>query len=95
MWNPNIYDCECNKACKIVEYLNIKSCLCKKHLSDKLELVCPDEIWNTIEATSFVDKQVKNDGFIHTMLLVIICLSLLVAISFSCYPCYVKALIKK
>ena len=30
MWNPSTCDCECNKACKIEEYLNIKNCSGKK-----------------------------------------------------------------
>ena len=37
MWNPNAFDCECSKACKI-EYLDIKNCSCKKHLFGKLLL---------------------------------------------------------
>ena len=30
MWNPSMCDCECNKACKIDEYLDIKNCSYKK-----------------------------------------------------------------
>ena len=30
MWNPSRCDCECDKAGKIGEYLNIKNCSCKK-----------------------------------------------------------------
>ena len=26
MWNPSMCDCECNKACKIDEYLGTKIC---------------------------------------------------------------------
>ena len=36
MWNSSICDCECNKACKIGEYLDIKNCLCKKRFFGKL-----------------------------------------------------------
>ena len=36
MWNPSTCDCECNKACKIYEYLDIKNCSCKKCLIGKL-----------------------------------------------------------
>ena len=49
-------DCECNKTCKIDEYLDIKNCSCKKRLFGKLELVCDDEILNTTE-TSLDDKK--------------------------------------
>ena len=50
-------DCECNKACKIDEYLNIKKCSCEKRLFGKLASACEDEILNTIE-TSLDDKKV-------------------------------------
>ena len=44
MWNPSTCDCECNKAYKIDEYLDIKNCSCKKSLIVKLVLECEDEI---------------------------------------------------
>ena len=47
----------CNKACKIDEYLAIKNCSCKKHLFDKLVLTYEDKILNTIEI-SLADKKV-------------------------------------
>ena len=40
MWNPSTYDCECNKACKIDEYLHIKNCSCEARLVGKLVLQC-------------------------------------------------------
>ena len=44
--------CECNKACKIDGYLDIKNCLRKKRLIGKLLLSCEGEILNTTEASS-------------------------------------------
>ena len=38
MWNSSTGDCECNKACEIVEYLEIKNCLWEKRLIRKLVL---------------------------------------------------------
>ena len=29
MWNRTTWNCECNKAFEIDEYINIKRCLCK------------------------------------------------------------------
>ena len=29
MRNPSTYDCECNKACKIDEYLDVENCACE------------------------------------------------------------------
>ena len=50
MWNPNKWDHECNKACKIDEYLDIKNCSCEKRVIDKLVIECEEEILNTNEA---------------------------------------------
>ena len=47
--NPSTYNCECDKACKIGEYLDIKNCSCKKRVFGKLVLACEDEILNTAE----------------------------------------------
>ena len=44
IWNPSMCDCDCNKACKIGEYLDIKKCLCKKCLFGKLLLACEGEM---------------------------------------------------
>ena len=40
MWNFSTYDCECNKASKIDQYLDIKDCSWKKRVSGKSLLVC-------------------------------------------------------
>ena len=40
MWNFSTDDCECNKASKIDEYLDIKDCSWKKRVFGKLLLVC-------------------------------------------------------
>ena len=32
MWNPKICDSECDKACKITEYVDIKNYSCKNFL---------------------------------------------------------------
>ena len=96
MWNPSTCDCECNKANKIDEYLDIKNCSCEKRLIGKLVLGCEDEILNTTE-TSPDDKKVtceKSNCLIQTILLVNICLSLVIVISISCYYYYTRDWIK-
>ena len=55
MWNPSTCDCECTKACKIDEYLDIKNWSCAKRLIGKLVLEFEYEILNTTEA---FDKKV-------------------------------------
>ena len=44
--NPSTCDCECNMACKIDKYLDIKNFSCKKCVIGKLVLECEDEINN-------------------------------------------------
>ena len=51
MWNPSTCNCECNKACKIDEYLDITICSCEKRLIGKLILECEDEILDTTETS--------------------------------------------
>ena len=47
--NPSVCDCECNKTCKIGEYLDIENCSCKKRLIGKLELECEGKILDKTE----------------------------------------------
>ena len=47
MCSPSTCICECNKACKIDEYLDIKNCSSEK--LGKLVLTCEDEIFNITE----------------------------------------------
>ena len=92
MWNPGSCDCECNKACKIDECLDIINCSYEKHLIGKLVLACEGEILNTTE-TLLNDKKVaysKSDCRFYTISLVIICVLLLVIICVSCYIYYTK-----
>ena len=85
-------DCECNKACKIDEYLDIKNFSCRKCLFHKLALECEDEILNTTETLLNYKKVVyaKSNYLIHTISLVIMGLLLLVVICVSCYFYYTK-----
>ena len=80
IWNPTTYNCECNKACKTDEYLEIRNYSCKKRLIGKLVLECEDEMLNATE-TLLNDKKVTLPyphyfiGFICLLLLVVICVS--------------------
>ena len=60
MWNPSNCDCECNKACKIDEYLDIKNCSSQKRLISKVVLECEIEILNTTK-TSLYDNKVTSE----------------------------------
>ena len=85
--NPSTCGYDCDKACKISEYLDIKNWSCKKHVLDKLVLACEYDILNTTKVTSVVYKEVtyeKNNCIIRTILLVILCFLLLNVIFISC-----------
>ena len=69
----------------IFRYLDIKNCSCKKHLLDKLVLLCENEILNTTEA-SVDDKKVTY----IIICLIIICFLLLVVVFISCNICHTK-----
>ena len=43
---------------KVSEYLDTKNCSCKNRLFGKLVLACEDEVRNTTEVKSIVDKKV-------------------------------------
>ena len=49
-WNPNNYECECDKSCDFGEYLDYENCKCRKRLVDKLVEECDENI----EGTSLV-----------------------------------------
>ena len=91
-----MYDYDCNTACKIDEYLDIKNCSCEKCVFGKLVLVCKDEILKATE-TSLDNEKVtceKKNCLIQTTSLVILC-SFLVFMSISCYYYYTRRRNKK
>ena len=56
MWNPSTCNSECNKACKIDEYLDVKDCSCEIRLIGKLVFEYENEKLNATE-TSLDDKK--------------------------------------
>ena len=36
IWNPSNYECECDEACDVGEYLDYENCKCRKKLVDEL-----------------------------------------------------------
>ena len=43
-WNPSNCECQCEKSCHVREYLDYKSCKCRKMLVDKLVQKCIENI---------------------------------------------------
>ena len=85
MWNHSSCDYECNKACKIDEYFDIKKCSCEKRLIGRLVLECQDEILNTTKTSCK-----KNNCLMHTISLLFICLLLLIVVFIGCYLYFTK-----
>ena len=44
IWNPSNCECECDKLCDVGEYLDYKSCKCRKRTIDKLVEECGENI---------------------------------------------------
>ena len=44
IWNPNNCECECDKLCDVGDYLDYKSCKCRKKLVDILAGKCDGNI---------------------------------------------------
>ena len=47
IWNPSNCGCECDKSCDVGEYLDYKSCNCRKRKIDKLVEECSKNIIET------------------------------------------------
>ena len=92
MWNPSTCDCECNKTCKIDEYLDTRSCSREKRWIRKLVLECENEMLNTTENSPDDKKKTceKSNYLIHTISLVIKCTLLLAIVSIVCYYYYIR-----
>ena len=44
MWNTSTCDCQCDKACKVGEYLASKNCPYKKNIFNKFVMPCEYDI---------------------------------------------------
>ena len=75
MWNPSTSNCESKNACKIDEYLDIKDFSCNKRLFRKIivSMWRWDIKYNWNLKCREKNNMRKNNSFIHTITLVIIC----------------------
>ena len=76
-WNPSTYACECDKDCKICEYL--EECECIKSFIDDATVTC-DEIVDTAESVVINPGDGINYWLIDVIPLTIACLLLLMTI---------------
>ena len=93
IWNPSIFEFECDKSRDIGENLVYENCKYTKRITIKLIL---DEILDPKDTILIADKKVacKNNCLIYIMLLKIVWLILLAIVSISCYCYYTKYWIK-
>ena len=85
LWNLNIWECECDKSYNIGEYLDCKSCTCKKSIIDKLI----DECTNTIEEND--DILVNSSGnTIYFGLFIVLLVLFLIGIAVLIYVYWYK-----
>ena len=81
MWNPSTCECQCDKWCKLGQYLDHKNCTCKHKLVGRLISECTSIINETM-----MNNNYDNDynaityvfiGLFSLLLLVIICFCVL------------------
>ena len=44
IWNPRNCECECDKSCDVIEYLDYKNCKCRKKFLDKWVKECAENV---------------------------------------------------
>ena len=68
IWNSSNCECECDKSCKIREYLDYENCKCRKKLVDKLVKECTknvDEKKNLSSKIAFRRNNSSCMQFLH------------------------------
>ena len=72
IWNSSNCECECYKSCGFSEYLDYKSCKCKRRLVDKLAKQCT----KIIEETKLVEITLAKNKNKHKCTLYIVLFSI-------------------
>ena len=70
--NPSNCECECDKSCDVGEYLDYKSCKCRKKLADKLLEECTQNIDEVKIASENEHKNKCSSCILYIVLLSII-----------------------
>ena len=86
--NPSNCECECDRSCDIVEYLDYKNCKCREKLFDTLVQECTGNTEET-KLTKNENKHEKECGSC-TQYIVLFSLSLVLSIRFDIYFVYYK-----
>ena len=95
VWNSSNCECERDKSCDVGEYLDYKSCTCKKRLVDKLA----DECTETVEEvkpnkiTPFKDENENENSYKHnscTVYIVLFSIFFIINVGIGTYFVYYK-----
>ena len=89
MWNPSICECQCDKWCKLGQYLDHKNCICKNKLVSRLISECT----SIINETMMNNNNYENDNDYNAITYVFIglfSLLLLVIICFCVFACFMR-----
>ena len=88
--NPSICECEYDKLCDIVEYLNYKNCKCRKRLIDKQVDKCDEDI----DGNRMIHNAILNNyeklcrSYTIYIVLLIIMFIIIIVISSACFYFY-------
>ena len=81
-WNPNNYECECDKSCDFGEYLDYSNYKCRKKLFDKLIEECTESI-DEVEIAS--ENEHKNKCSSCTLYMVLFSIIFTISIETGIY----------
>ena len=88
-WNPSNCECECDKSCDTVEYLDYSYCKCRKKLVDPLVEECTEIIDETKLVKKTLDKNKHKYSF-FTVYIVLFSIILMINIGTGIYFVYHK-----
>ena len=87
MWNPSIHECQCDKWCKLGQYLDHKNCVCKNKLVGRLIGECT----SIINETMINNKDnIDNDNTIWNVFIGLFSVLLIAGIVCFCVFAYFK-----
>ena len=87
MWNQSTCECQCDKWCKLGQYLDHKSCICKNKLVGRLNSECTSII-NEIMMNNHNYENDNDHNAITYVFIGLFSLLLLVIICFCVYACF-------
>ena len=87
MWNPSTCECQCDKWCKLGQYLDHKNCVCKNKLIGRVT----EECTSIINETMINNKDNEdNDNTITNIFIGLFSVLLFVGIVYFCVFAYFK-----